>query len=443
MDYLDYILFLPACIIAIVSIWFTVKTRCIQLRVLPHIWRAFFSSTEKGKGDTILPKEALCTAMSTTLGLGTMISPLIALRLGGPGVLFGYLLMAFFGSATTFLEVLLSLQHRKKGKDGTLYGGSMPYIEKIGSKWMARTYAFFCMVLMILWSGAHSNQFSQILASSQMGHFALSPLYSGLLLSVVTTLVVISGVKSVGKVSSKIVPLIFISYLVGCLWIIGSHVAELPHIFIMMYKSCFEPQSFGIGVSVGGLVTTLRWGVFKGVHATEAGIGTQTIPHSMAETSNPLAQASLSMVSTLVSGLVAFLGGLVALISHAWIEPQVPLGIDMVAFSFTLFFKGPGFALVVLGAGLFSVGTIIGNSFNASHCFIHIAKKRFLPLFFAVNSVAIVLSSLSDLTPFWIAADAIVALIALLNIYALMRAKVDVGFLCSQTTPCPVRDFSL
>ncbi len=136
--------------------------RFVQLRCLPMLITmlkaSFLQKKSSESQHTISPHKALFTAMSTTLGIGTIVAPVIAISLGGPGSLFGFLLTAFFGSAATFAEVSLTLQHRKKLESGAIMGGPMQYLKYLISPAAAKWYALCCLVLMMAWSGAQANQ---------------------------------------------------------------------------------------------------------------------------------------------------------------------------------------------------------------------------------------------------------------------------------------------
>src|SRR5579872_6597078 len=149
----DSILYFSCLFILAGSIFLTIKTRFIQLRLIPSLFRmaggAFAKKKNLEEGDhTILPYKALFTAMSTTLGIGTIVGPVIAIHLGGPGALLGFLLTSFFGAAATYVEVNLSIQHRKRLQTGTIMGGPMQYIEHLLSPGAAKWYAVCCLLLM-------------------------------------------------------------------------------------------------------------------------------------------------------------------------------------------------------------------------------------------------------------------------------------------------------
>jgi len=422
MSFVDSILFCCAIVILGASIVISFKTGFIQFRTLPYLFKSLFSrKKDETCSNTVLPHKALCTAMSTTIGLGTMISPVIAIRLGGPGALLGYLLCMIFGSAATFVEVSLALTHRKRFADGTISGGPMPYLEALFSPKLAKWYAFFCLILMAAWSGAQTNQLAAIMASSLMGPFAVPEPVSGIFVAVCVLALLFGGIKWIAEFSGKLVPVMFVLYISACFWIIGVNLDHMPSILNSIFSSCFEPQQFATGALVGGIAQSMRWGIFKGVHSTEAGLGTQTIPHSMAYTKDPFAQGVLSMCSIFSAGFLAILGGIVALISETWLDPSLEVGITMVARSFQLYFSQFGIAIIVISAFLFAFGTVLGNCFNGSCCFSYLTKGRFLHYYFLIVTVMTFLGAICRMTLFWATSDLVIALVAIPHVLALVK----------------------
>jgi AGCS family alanine or glycine:cation symporter len=421
---LDSLLFFSAIIILLVSVVLTAKTRVVQLRMLPHMVKTFFSSIvcSKKKGTdahTVLPHKALFTAMSTTLGISTMISPVIAIRLGGPGALVGYLLTTIFGSAVTFTEVALSMTHRKKLKDGRWQGGPMQYIENLISSKIAKGYALFCLLLMTAWSGAQSNQLAAILYSPLVGDFAIPKVVTGAFLAIVVISILLGGVRWISEFSAKIVPLMFTLYVGASLWIVLSNIERIPELVMLVIKSTFAPYEMATGVAIGGLSSALRWGIFKGVHSNEAGLGTQTIPHAMAS-ADPTQQGILAMAATYSAGFVAILSGFVALITNTWQDPGLSLGIDMVAASYQMYFSNAGIAIVAACAFLFGIGTALGNSYNGGHCFQYLTSGRWTKVYYIASAVVIFFGATSHVTFFWGWCDIFVALAAVTNVLSLM-----------------------
>lgn len=436
MDYIfpfiDYLLFLSCLFILIGCIYLSFKTRFVQLRLFPQLFKMLLSSIgtkEQTEGrHTILPHKALFTAMSTTLGISTIVAPVFAIHMGGPGALLGFLLTSFFGSAATYLEVNLSVQHRQKLDSGVIMGGPMQYMKQILSPFAAKWYAVCCVMLMTAWSGAQANQLAAILDSPLLGDYRIPTMISGAVIAILVILTLVGGIKRIGALSSKLVPLMFLLYIGSSLWIIFANTDKLGTIFYEMFHSALTPYAMASGTLVGGIVSALRWGIFKGLQSNEAGIGTQTMPHSMAETANPIAQGSLAMLSTYTAGIVAFISGCVALITNTWQDSSLPLGISMVAASYQLYFSSFGVFIVAGSALLFAFGTILGNSFNGTQCFHYLTSNKKTYYYFFASALMIFVGAIMEMKTLWSLMDLVLVSMviphmATLVVYAFKKSE--------------------
>lgn len=420
----EFLLFLSCLFILGGSIFLTFKMGFVQLRFFRSLFsmiKSLFSQRKAEVGThTILPHRALLTAMSTTLGISTIVGPVIAISLGGPGALFGFLLSSFFGSAATYMEVNLSIRHRKKLPSGAIMGGPMQYLKDLISPGMAKWYASCCLILMMAWSAAQANQVAAILDSPLLGAYRLPTAISGGLIAVLILLTMMGGIKRVGSLSAKLVPIMFVLYISSSLWILGSNFDKLGQMFVEMFQSAFTPYPMASGVLVGGLMSALRWGIFKGTQATEAGVGTQTIPHSMAETNDPVAQGMLAMFSTFAAGFIAFLSGCVTLVTRTWQDPDLPLGITMVAASFERYFSFFGVAIVAISGLLFGFGTILGNCYNGSQCYSFLTDNKKSRYYLMATALMIFTGAVSDVKTIWSLVDLILIFMVVPHFTALM-----------------------
>ncbi len=420
----DYVLFAVCLFILSGSVFISFRTRFVQLRCIPSLLKMLFDSIFKRNHDdchhTIAPHKALFTAMSTTVGISTIVAPVIAISLGGPGALLGFLLTSFLGSAATYTEVNLCIQYRKKLDNGVIMGGPMQYLNTLLSPSCAKWYAIGCFILMAAWSSAQANQLAAILNSPLLESYRLPTMVSGVLIAVLVILTLIGGIKRISELSSKLVPLMFVLYLGACFWIIAINFDKLGSIFSTIFSSAFSPFALTSGALIGGVVSSLRWGIFKGIQTCEAGLGTQAIPHSMAQTEDPVSQGTLAMLSTYTAGFIAFLSGVVALMTETWLNPELPLGISMVAASFNMYFSSFGVFIVIISTFLFAFGTIIGNSYNGSQCFHYLTEHKKYGYYLALTAIMIFLGAISDVKTVWSVIDIILALIAILHMTALI-----------------------
>jgi len=249
------------------------------------------------------------------------------------------------------------------------------------------------------------------------------------------------GIKRIGSFSAKLVPLIFVLYISSSCWILFINLDKMGMVFNAMFEGLFQPYQMATGSLVGGIISAMRWGIFKGIQVTEAGIGTQTIPHSLANTEDPSSQATVAMLSTYTAGLLAFLSGIVTLITGTWENPELPLGISMAVASFNLYFSTFGIIIVSLAALLFGFGTILGNSFNGSQCFKYLTDNKGSAFYFLLTAVGVFVGAISEAKIFWAFSDIILAIMALLHISGLVVAThISETATFSQTQTNPASD---
>ncbi len=413
----EQVLAIPFVLILLSSIFITLKTRFIQLRMLPRMgklfWDSIFGKHKTKDTQAIQSHKALFTAMSTTIGIGNIVGPVIAIKLGGPGALLLFLIAAFFGAATTFAEVTFALNYRKKLPDGSFMGGPMQYLKQELSPFFANIYAYAGAILLVVWTSNQSNTLADVLSS-----FHISKYITAVIMTIIVTFYLSGGIKRIGNLASKIVPFMFILYCSASLWILLVNAHKLPGVFKLMIDSVFSISAV-TGATVGiSLQRVLRWGLAKGTQITEAGVGTATIPHSQSSTTHAINQGILSMISVYSVGFICLLSGLVTLVTNTWQDPSINLGINMITRSFSMYFQSS--AIILAGcAWLFALGTILGNAYNGSQCYLYITKNRWINTYYFLIAVAVFWGAILDVEFIWTITDFFIIPVALPNLIGL------------------------
>jgi len=413
----DLVLPIPLFFILFASIVLTFKTKFIQIRMIPRMIKllvnSIFRRTEEAKG-SIQAHKALFTAMSTTIGIGNIVGPAMAVRLGGPGALLIFLLVMFFGAATVFSEVTFAMHFRKHHADGFISGGPMQYLKAAISPWLASIYAFFGAILLVVWSSNQSNTLADILVTHNIPHYITG---CGITLLVIVYLV--AGIKNIGDLSAKLVPFMFVLYCLVSLWVVVANITKLPSVFSLMFNSLFSVNSvMGAGVGIG-IQRMLRWGFAKGIQASEAGTGTQTIPHSKSSSTDAIEQGVLSMVSIYSVGFICLLSGLVTLLTGTWNDPSVPVGINQIAQGFAMYFPSSSIILACCSF-MFAFGTILGNAFNGSQCYLYLTKNKWIYFYYVLVGAVVFLGSISDVEFIWTVTDFFIIPVALSNLIGIL-----------------------
>lgn len=415
----EKVLFIPFLILLFGSIILSFKTRFIQIRAIPMMLKQLFGNLFEKKDakdpHTINANKALFTAMATTLGIGAMIGPIIAIRFGGPGALLGFMLATIFGGASTYTEVTLALKHRKRLPDGKISGGPMHYIKDCISPWVATVFAVLSFILIASWESNQSNTIATLLEPYNI------PAYlSGLIVSILVLICLLGGIKRVSNVSEKLVPFMFCLYSAAGLWILFCNAGKLPAVIKLIFVSAFSAKALG-GAAIGaGLFKALRWGLAKGFYSNESGVGTAPIPHSMSETTNAEQQGILSIISVYSNGFLCLLTGLIILVTGVWQSPGASFDINLLLKAFSIYFPTVGPIILLVSALLFAFTTVLGNGFNGSQCFLYATKNRWLYWYFGLIALLIFVGAIAEISVVWAVTDFFMVPVALINVVSII-----------------------
>jgi len=386
----NLVVFIPFSTLLLCCIILTFRTRFIQIRAIPRMVKLLYKSfTSKTEGThTIKAHKALFTAMATTIGIGNIAGPIIAIGIGGPGTLIGYMLATFFGSAATFVEVTFAQKYKDAAPAGKKIGGPMHYLKRVFHPSIAYIYATAGFLLILAWSAAQANTIGVILTS-----YHIPPVYTGIVLSVVTLSILIGGIKRIGAIAELMVPFMFILYSGAVSWILFCNASAIPGAFKSIFTALFTPSELAGGVSLAGIVHTLRWGLARGFNSNESGIGTATIPHSKAEAASAIDQGILSVVSVFSNGILCLLTGLCFLVT----DMNADFGTESVAVItrlFSTYLPGFGPPILIVSMALFVVSTVIGNSYNGSELFSYSLGRNRIRIYYALCAASIFLGTL-------------------------------------------------
>lgn len=382
------------------------------------LWRGRKSTAE---GD-ISPFNALMTAMSATVGTGNIAGVATALFFGGPGALFWMWAIAIVGMATKFCEAALAVHFREKDALGNHVGGPMYYIKNgLGKKWkwLGVLFAIFGMLAGFgIGNTIQSNSVADALEST----FGIAPLMTGIVIAVLVALVLIGGIKRIGEVAGKLVPIMALFYVGGGLAILVIHAAELPEAFSLIFYHAFNPAAAAGGFAGATIWAAMRFGIARGVFSNEAGLGSAPIAHAAAQTSNPVRQGTIAMLGTFIDTIViCSITGLVIMVTGAWQSGEN--GASMSAQAFNIGLPGGwGQYIVSIGLAIFAFTTIIGWSFYGEKCTQFLFGEKSNIPFRVLWVLAIPLGTLPivDLGSLWLVADTLNAMMAIPNLIALL-----------------------
>ena len=399
-----------------VAVFLTVHSRGIQFRGLRLMAKLLLRRSPAAQEATVSCRRALFAAMSTTIGIGNIVGPIVAIGFGGPGALVCYILASVFGAATTFSEVSLALRYRHVREDGGIEGGPMTYLRAGLSPAAAKIYAACGCVLLLGWSTNQSNTLSSLLAPH-----GISPMATGLFLACTVLLVLLGGVQAVAAVSARLVPLMCLLYCAATCYVILCHTDRLPAVAQLIFSGFWKPQALVSGVGVHTALEMLRWGLARAVQANEAGVGTATIVHSQASGTSSMEQGVLAMASVYANGFLCVLTGVTVLVSDAWQTPGVAFDVTLLAQVFLDHLPQLGPWPLIGCAFMFAFGTIVGNCYNGGQCFLYLVQPRRLMWYHLAAAVTVFAGTLCDLRFVWSLVDFLILPVVLLHLFVVLR----------------------
>jgi AGCS family alanine or glycine:cation symporter len=294
------------------SIFCTFYLRCIGIWGFKHsLYQIFHKKSNDGHKGEVSSFGALATALSGTIGLGNIAGVAIAISIGGPGAMFWMCVGAIFGMALKFCEVTLSLKYRKFNKDGSVSGGPMFYIEhgfaqkgyhKLGTT-LAYVFALACLPGTVgggcmLQANQAAQQFI-VITGGESGFFANNTWVFGLAIALIVALVIVGGIKSIANVTSKVVPIMCVIYIVSCLIIIATHFTQIPHAIYTIFHEAFFPKAVA-----GGMIGSIIIGLRRSIQSNEAGIGSSPIAYAAVKTNEPASQGFVSMIEPFLDTVI-------------------------------------------------------------------------------------------------------------------------------------------
>ena len=276
------------------GIYFSIATKFLQVRYLREMLHLLFKGESSQKG--ISSFQAFTVAIAGRVGTGNIAGVATAIAMGGPGAVFWMWMIAFLGSSSAFIEATLG-QIYKQVKDGQYRGGPAFYIEKgLGIKWYAVVFAVATIVSMALFlPGVQSNS----IASSVSNAFQVPVAYTGAAVTLLLALIIMGGVKRIGKVAQVVVPFMAGAYILMAVVIILMNVSEVPAVLGLIIRSAFDIEPAFAGV----FGMAISWGVKRGIYSNEAGQGTAPHAAAAAEVSHPVKQGLVQAFSVYVDTL--------------------------------------------------------------------------------------------------------------------------------------------
>jgi alanine or glycine:cation symporter, AGCS family len=357
----------PPLIVLLVStgIFLTIRLGGIQLRRFglstSLIFKGKGKSSRLGKEGDISPVQALLTEVGGCVGTGTIAGVATAVAIGGPGALFWMWLSGIFGMATKFTEVFLGVRFRIKARDGSTAAGPMYYLRN-GLKMPVLGGAFAAMLVVGNFFTSPLMQTNSI-ALVFKTEFGIPRYATAILVAAVSWLVIVGGIKSIARFSTRVVPFMVIIYLGGALAVLIYHAHALPHALSLVFSHAFSATAATGGFAGATIGRTLRFGVARGVMSNEAGIGTAGIIHGAAKTQDPVQQGLISLWGVFINTmLICSMSGLTIIVSGQWMNGMTSSA--LVASAFNSAFPRLGGLIIAISLVLFGYTSLISGAYT-------------------------------------------------------------------------------
>ncbi|GAB4262916.1 MAG: AGCS family amino acid carrier protein [Methylomicrobium sp.] len=397
------------------GVYLTLLLRGLQFRALGHALKLIFDKDHQGHGD-ISHFAALMTALAATVGIGNIVGVATAISLGGPGAVFWMWLTGIVGMATKYSEAVLAVKYREQGERG-MRGGPMYYLANgAGMPWLGGLFALFTACAAFgIGNMTQANSVAAMLASE----FGVETTMTGWILMGLTGLVLLGGIRSIGRFTSFLVPFMIIAYVGSALTVIALNLDAVPGALALIFHHAFSPIAAGGGFAGAGVAAAIRFGVARGVFSNESGLGSAPIAAAAARTCDPVKQALVSMTQTFIDTLVVCtMTALVILTATPWQE-GVSAGV-LTGLSFAQTLGDAGMFVVALATALFAFSTLIGWSYYGEKAIEYLFGSRVIGLYRLLFVAIVPVGASVRLEFVWNFSDLMNGLMAIPNLIALL-----------------------
>ena len=417
------------CIIG-VGLYLSIRTGFIQIRKFPLAMKQTIGKVfekKEARHGAITPFQAVCTALSATVGTGNIAGVAGAIAIGGPGAVFWMWLSAFLGMCTKFSEVLLAVHYREKNAQGELVGGPMYYIKNgLGKKWYWLASLFALFGVFTVFGTGNATQVNTITAAinSALANYNLvtkeqmpiSSLVIGIIIMILVGSVLLGGIKRIGNVAEKLVPFMAILYIVLALGVVALNIQNVPKVLYAIVYGAFNPAAITGGV-VGSFFTSMTKGVSRGIFSNEAGLGTGSIAHACADTGEPIQQGFFGIFEVFADTIViCTLTALVILCSGVPIAFGEAAGAELTILGFTSTYGNWVSIFTAVAMCCFAFSTIIGWGLYGARCVEFLFSNKIVKPFMVVYSLVAILGATVDLGLIWSISDTCNGLMVIPNL---------------------------
>lgn len=397
------------------GLYLTILLKGMQFRILPHALKLIFTKDKNEEGD-ISHFAALMTALAATVGIGNIVGVATAITLGGPGAVFWMWVTGLVGMATKYSEAVLAVKYREEGKHG-MRGGPMYYLSKgAGLPWLGTLFAIFTACAAF---GIGNMTQANATAKAFEATFQIPTEITGVFLTFLTGLVILGGIKTIGKFTSFIVPFMILAYVLCSLWVLAAHVNAIPEAFRLIFYHAFNPSAASGGFVGATVAAAMRYGVARGVFSNESGLGSAPIAAAAAKTDDPVKQALVSMTQTFIDTLVVCtMTALVILTATSWTQGVDAAQLTSASMAETL--GNTGNIIIAIAIAFFAFSTLIGWSYYGEKAIEFLFGDNAVKTYRIFFTAAVMIGSMTSLNFVWNFSDLMNGLMAIPNLIGLL-----------------------
>jgi alanine or glycine:cation symporter, AGCS family len=354
------LLFIPILVVVLfgAGLFLTIRLGVVQVRRFGDAVRLFFARPDRGAAGALTPFQAFMTALAATIGTGNVAGVAAGIVSGGPGALFWIWCYGFFATSIKFSEAVLGITFRST-RDGELGSGPMYYLrDGLRSPALAMTYAVVAGIAALTTTPFTQTNSIALVWNTQLG---VPKWATGAAVAVLTWLVIIGGIKSIGRAAAKLTPLKVVLYLASGLFVIAWFAPNIPGVLALVFREAFSLRA-GAGGTLGILIA-MRYGLARGLYANEAGYGTAAVAYATAQSTRPVQQGLNAVMETfIVSFGTSTITAMTVLLTGAYLSGQTSTAAVAMAFNSAIP-AGIGGLIVVFCVFLFGYTTLIGWAF--------------------------------------------------------------------------------
>ena len=403
--------------LVICALWFTWRTRFVQFRMVGEMVRLLGESTgTHDKGEKHVSSfQAFAVSIASRVGTGNLAGVASAIAIGGPGAVFWMWVIALLGSATAFIESTLAQLYKRRHADSFIGGPAYYILHGMHCKWMARLFAVlitmtFCM--------AYISIQSNTICGAMQKAFSIDPTWMGVALAILSLAIVFGGIQRIAKVSSVLVPLMAVSYVLLALVIIVMNIQLIPHVFRLIIENAFGFEQ----IAGGGLGATMMNGIKRGLFSNEAGEGSAPNIAATASTTHPVKQGLIQSLGVFTDTiLVCSCTAFIIIISGLYVNnSDAGILLTQAALESEVGAAGPIF--IAIAIFFFAFSSIIGNYYygEANVRFLTQSPSVILVLRVITGGVMVMFGAIASLDLVWSIGDFFMALITICNLVAIL-----------------------